>query len=104
MEQITAEQFQAADGVGDWRADGDVAQTRYRIPTFTDGARFVVAVAELADAMDHHPDVDLRYGAVSIRLTTHDAGGLSDRDVQLARRIAEAAHKAGLEADPAGAA
>lgn len=100
MQRITAQQFLAADGVGDWRADDAEARTRYRIPSFMLGARFAVAIAELADAMGHHPDIDLRYGSIGIRVTTHDAGGLTERDVQLARQISAAARDAGLDVEP----
>lgn len=99
MQPITAQQFSDTDGVADWRAADGAAHVRYAIPTFADGARFVVTVAELADALHHHPDVDLRYGKVDIRLTTHETGGLSDRDVELAQRISAAARAVGLQAE-----
>jgi pterin-4a-carbinolamine dehydratase len=56
----------------------------------------VVEVGALADAADHHPDVDLRYPSVTVRLTTHDAGGLTAKDVALARRIDAAARHQGI--------
>jgi 4a-hydroxytetrahydrobiopterin dehydratase len=58
-------------------------------------------VGELADAANQHPDVDLRRAGVHVRLLTHELPGLSDRDVDLARRISEAARALGLVADPA---
>jgi len=48
---------------------------------------FVNRVAALADAMDHHPDIDIRHSKVSLTLTTHDASGLSARDLTLAEQI-----------------
>lgn len=97
MQPITAQEFRDADGVADWLVIDGAASTQYRISSFTDGARFVLTIAELADAANHHPDVDLRYGAVSIRLSTHDIDGLSDLDLALAQQISEAARDAGLE-------
>jgi 4a-hydroxytetrahydrobiopterin dehydratase len=48
---------------------------------------FVNRVAEIAEAMDHHPDIDIRYSQVALTLSTHDAGGLTERDVSLAGKI-----------------
>lgn len=94
-ERITAEQFLAAAPPG-WTVADDVAGAVYATGTFAAGVRFVVAVGELADAADHHPDVDLRYPTVTLRLTTHDAGGLTTRDVDLAGRIDAAAQRLGF--------
>ena len=54
----------------------------------------------LAKIADHHPDVDLRYGHVDVRLTSHDVGGLGRRDVGLARKVTEAARTLGAQPDP----
>ena len=48
---------------------------------------FVNRVAELAEAADHHPDVDIRYSKVTLTLSTHDAGGLTGRDFDLAGKV-----------------
>jgi 4a-hydroxytetrahydrobiopterin dehydratase len=53
--------------------------------------QFVNRVADLAEAADHHPDIDIRYRKVRLGLTTHDAGGLTTKDFSLARQIDEAA-------------
>lgn len=55
--------------------------------TFAGAIRFVDRVARLADRSWHHPDIDIRYTRVILNLTTHDAGGLTKRDFDLARRI-----------------
>lgn len=55
--------------------------------TFSDflaAIRFVNAVAEVAEAADHHPDIDIRYNKVTLALTTHDSGGLTEKDFALA--------------------
>jgi 4a-hydroxytetrahydrobiopterin dehydratase len=99
-DRITAREFHDSDGVEDWRVLLATAQTLYRTGSFTAGVELVDAIGELADAADHHPDVDLRYGTVTVRLTSHDVGGLSRRDVALARDISDAARELDLVADP----
>ncbi|MFI2101679.1 4a-hydroxytetrahydrobiopterin dehydratase [Isoptericola sp. NPDC019693] len=90
-DSITPRQFAQADGVADWQADDGSAWAVFRSGSFAAGARFVDAIAEIADAVNHHPDVDLRYATVLVRTSSHDAGGLTTRDVDLARRISDAA-------------
>lgn len=65
----------------------DAIRRLYRFPNFRASVAFVGYVAELAEAADHHPDIDIRYSKVTLTLTTHDAGGLTDKDFDLARRI-----------------
>ena len=99
-EQITAAQFQAADGVGDWRVQSGGACTYFRTGSFATGVALVDEIGKLADAANHHPDIDLRYGGVTVRLVTHSAGGLTSRDVALAQQISAAARALGLTAEP----
>jgi 4a-hydroxytetrahydrobiopterin dehydratase len=101
-ERITARQFHEADGVEDWRVVGEGACTYFRTGSFAAGARLVHAIAQLADLDDHHPDVDLRYGGVTVRLITitDDYYGLSERDVDLARQVSAVARELGVPADP----
>jgi 4a-hydroxytetrahydrobiopterin dehydratase len=99
-ERITAGQFYAAAGVEDWRVVFAGACACFRTGSFSAGVALVDAISRLADAANHHPDVDLRYASVAVRLTTHDVGGLSERDVELARQISAAARGLGIPADP----
>jgi 4a-hydroxytetrahydrobiopterin dehydratase len=101
-ERITPRQFHEADGVEDWRVLGEGACTYFRTGSFAAGARLVHAISELAGLDDHHPDVDLRFGGVTVRLITitHDYYGLSGRDVELARQISTVARELGVLADP----
>lgn len=55
-------------------------------PSFPDAIAFVDRLAELAEAENHHPDLDIRYRRVVVRWTTHSAGGITDRDRELAQR------------------
>lgn len=99
-DRITARQFHDSDGVEDWRVILRTVQTLFRTGSFTAGVELVDAIGELAEAANHHPDVDLRYGTVTVRLTSHDVGGVSARDVALARQISAAARELDLVADP----
>jgi 4a-hydroxytetrahydrobiopterin dehydratase len=71
----------------DWQRDGDTIRRELRFPTFPEAIAFVDRVAELAEAADHHPDIDIRWRRVVLRLTTKASHGLTERDIGLARRI-----------------
>ncbi|MGH9382410.1 MAG: 4a-hydroxytetrahydrobiopterin dehydratase [Thermoanaerobaculia bacterium] len=73
----------------DWQAvDREQAIRRtFELPGFRAAIAFVAYVAELAEAHDHHPDIDIRYDKVTLTLSTHSAGGLTDQDFRLASRI-----------------
>lgn len=100
-DRISPEQFHAVPGTADWRTTATGASARFRTGSFTAGVELVDAIGELADAADHHPDVDLRYAEVTVRLTSHDVGGLSERDAALARSISTAARELDVPADDA---
>ncbi|RMH15246.1 MAG: 4a-hydroxytetrahydrobiopterin dehydratase [Gemmatimonadetes bacterium] len=70
-----------------WSRDGDRLVKEYRFDSFRDSIVFVNRVATIADELDHHPDIDVRYDRVSLSLSSHDAGGITDRDLKLAERI-----------------
>ena len=70
-----------------WARRGDTLVKTFTRPTFADGIAFVGRIAEAADAMDHHPDIDIRYTKVTCTLSSHDAGGITQRDLDLAARI-----------------
>jgi 4a-hydroxytetrahydrobiopterin dehydratase len=73
--------------VAGWERRGQEITRTFAFPDFKDAIAFVNRVAALADAMDHHPDIDIRYSKVTLTLTTHDAGGLTGRDFALAQSI-----------------
>ncbi len=75
----------------DWSRDGDVIRKEYTCAGFADAIAFVVRIGFLAEAADHHPDIDIRWRKVTIALSTHDAGGLTTLDLDLATRIDEVA-------------
>lgn len=87
-------------GLADWRLLYRALQTRYRTGDFATGLALVNAIGAVAEEMDHHPDLDLRWGHLNIRLWSHDVGGVTGRDVRLARRITDLAAAAGVRAAP----
>ncbi|MDQ3656903.1 MAG: 4a-hydroxytetrahydrobiopterin dehydratase [Chloroflexota bacterium] len=99
-ERISPQQFHEADGVEDWRVLFGGACTHFRTGSFAVGVALADAIGRLADAANHHPDVDLRDEGVTVRLRTYDIDGLSERDVTLAQQISAAARELGVLADP----
>ena len=74
-----------------WTRKGEAIAKTYSFARFGDGIAFVGKVAEIADGMDHHPDIDIRYTDVTFALSTHSAGGITQLDLDLAGRIEGAA-------------
>jgi 4a-hydroxytetrahydrobiopterin dehydratase len=72
-----------------WSREGDALTRTVKAPTFLDGVTLVQRVAEAAEAMNHHPDIDIRYTSLTFTLSTHSEGGLTTNDLDLARRIDE---------------
>jgi 4a-hydroxytetrahydrobiopterin dehydratase len=70
-----------------WSRRGDVLMKTFTWPTFADGIDFVQRIARAADAVDHHPDIDIRYTKIVCSLSTHDAGGITNADLALAATI-----------------
>ena len=70
-----------------WNKDGNAIAKEYKFPNFRAAIVFLNRVAGLADDMNHHPDIDIRYDKVKLRLSSHDAGGVTDRDLKLARAV-----------------
>jgi 4a-hydroxytetrahydrobiopterin dehydratase len=99
-DRINSRLFHESEGIEDWRVLYGRAHAYFRTGSFARGVALVDAIGVLADAADHHPDVDLRYAGVTVRLVSHDIDGLSTRDVNLARQISAAAHELDVPADP----
>ena len=70
-----------------WSRKGNILTKEYRFTSFRDSIVFVNRVAGLADALDHHPDIDIRYDHVLITLSTHSAGGITEKDLSLAEQL-----------------
>ena len=88
MSQLTDDQIrQALDSLPGWTRDGDAITRTYEHPDFRTAMAFVRYVAEVAEKQGHHPDIDVRYNKVRLAVTTHDAGGLTEKDLDLARTV-----------------
>jgi 4a-hydroxytetrahydrobiopterin dehydratase len=99
-ERISPRQFHEADGVVDWRMLANEVGAHFRTGNFATGVAFVELIGKLADDANHHPDLDVRYAGVTVRLMTHEVDGLSQRDIDLARQISAAAWTLGVASDP----
>lgn len=87
MKKMTPAQIESAlKEVPAWSEVSGAIQRTFQFPTFMDSMRFVNAVAERAEADQHHPDVLIRYTKVTLTLSTHDAGGITKKDFALAKR------------------
>ena len=82
-----AEIAAALEALPGWLREEDVIAKDFDCGSFPAAIAFVVRVAFLAEKANHHPDVDIRWKWVRIALTTHDAGGLTNRDLDLAAEI-----------------
>ncbi|HEX9249899.1 MAG TPA: 4a-hydroxytetrahydrobiopterin dehydratase [Gemmatimonadaceae bacterium] len=78
-----------------WSRRGDAITKTFQFRNFLTGIGFVSAVAKAADAADHHPDIDIRYTKVTCTLSTHSAGGITQKDLDMARKIDLAQEKVG---------
>jgi 4a-hydroxytetrahydrobiopterin dehydratase len=81
----------ALSGRPGWSRDGNAIRTSYERASFPDAIAFVVRIGYLAEAADHHPDLDVRWRTVHVILSTHDAGGITGKDFDLAQQIDAAA-------------
>jgi 4a-hydroxytetrahydrobiopterin dehydratase len=78
---------EALSRLSGWELEGSRIRKSYTFPDFKGSMAFVMRVALCAEAMDHHPDILVSYSRVTLTLSSHDAGGITDRDFALARRI-----------------
>ena len=70
-----------------WDRDGDTLVKVVKGKNFVTALAWVNRVGDMAEAADHHPDIDIRWNTVTLRLTTHSEGGLTDKDLALAEQI-----------------
>jgi 4a-hydroxytetrahydrobiopterin dehydratase len=82
---LTEEELtQHMDHLPGWTRDGGSLIKEYHFKRFSQSLQFVNHIAETADAVNHHPDIDIRYDKVRLVLSTHDAGGVTQSDVEMA--------------------
>lgn len=72
----------------DWQEQDAALVREFEFPSFPAAIEFVDRLAELAESENHHPDIDIRYRRVTVRWTSHDKGGITDRDRTMAERTA----------------
>jgi 4a-hydroxytetrahydrobiopterin dehydratase len=82
-----------------WTRDGDALRLRVTAPGFPEAITLVDAVAVAAENADHHPDIDIRWRTVTFSLSTHSAGGITDKDIDLAGTIGTLAQHHGASTD-----
>ncbi|NDZ97665.1 pterin-4-alpha-carbinolamine dehydratase [Streptomyces sp. SID6673] len=88
----------ATEAISDpWRVLADTLYAAYKTGGMVKGGEFVAAIIDAAEAVQHHPDVELRYGSVHLALTTHSANALTEADVALANTISAIAADLGIE-------
>jgi len=78
---------QALRSLPGWRKRRGCLERTFERADFLDALRLVNRVGRLAERLRHHPDIQIRWNRVTFSLTTHDAGGITDKDLELARRI-----------------
>ncbi len=87
-------------GLDDWRWLLGGLHARFATGDFATGLALADAIGDAAEEANHHPDLDLRYPFLAVKLVSHDVGGVTSRDLELAGRISELAAAAGVAADP----
>ena len=88
MKKYSAAQIKTAlAGVPEWKKRGTAIARTFQFKDFPAAIKFVDAVAKLAEQAWHHPDIDIRWNQVTLALTTHDAGGLTEKDFELAKKF-----------------
>jgi 4a-hydroxytetrahydrobiopterin dehydratase len=85
MARLTAKQVETKlAALSEWTQSGGVIQRTFAFPDFVKAMAFVNRVAEEAERVQHHPDIMVRYSKVSLALSTHDAGGITQKDMNFA--------------------
>ncbi len=72
-----------------WRKNGEAIERLFEFPNFVEAMGFVNRIAEAAEAVNHHPDITINYNKVKLTLVSHDAGGITQRDIRMAGKINE---------------
>lgn len=86
-----------SDGNGAWRLEDGKLKRDYRFADFSEAFAFLARVALLAEKSNHHPEIHNSYSKVTLELHSHDAGGVTQRDVDLAQAIGELGRGAGAD-------
>jgi 4a-hydroxytetrahydrobiopterin dehydratase len=88
MEKLTSDQIKTSlASVPDWKQQGDNITRTFQFKDFPGSIKFVNSLADVAEKSNHHPDIDIRWNKVTLALSTHDAGGLTKKDFELAKQF-----------------
>jgi 4a-hydroxytetrahydrobiopterin dehydratase len=88
MPRLSDDQIeQELAGLSAWRRDGDAIGRQFELADFKGSVDFVNRLTPEAEAMNHHPDLEISWNKVTVTITTHSEGGLTGNDFELARRI-----------------
>lgn len=85
--RLTDPEIEQALSTVSWRRDGDRITRSFQLADFRAAMAFVNRVADVAEQLDHHPDISISWNRVGLAVTTHDSGGLTARDFDLARAV-----------------
>jgi 4a-hydroxytetrahydrobiopterin dehydratase len=86
MEKLSEAQVEAKlEGLGNWSELNGAIQRTFQFKDFVESMKFVNTIADLAEQRQHHPDILIRWNKVTLTLSTHDAGGITDKDFDLAK-------------------
>jgi pterin-4a-carbinolamine dehydratase len=86
--KLTVEEIQARlQTLPNWEVDNGMLQRRFTLPSFPATMFFAGAVAHLAEVGQHHPDLNISYNKIAVRFVTHSAGGITDKDFEMAERV-----------------
>lgn len=88
-----AEVSRQLKGLEGWRKQGNFITKTFEFKTFMAGIRFVNDVSQIAETQEHHPDIRIRYTTIKLSIQTHDAGGVTEWDFELARAIESYLHR-----------
>jgi 4a-hydroxytetrahydrobiopterin dehydratase len=86
--RLSADEISAAlQGLPNWSGDADGLRRTVQLPSFRDAVGAINSIADVAEEMNHHPDIDLRWRTLHVSVVSHSAGGVTENDLALARRI-----------------
>jgi 4a-hydroxytetrahydrobiopterin dehydratase len=89
MSEVLDDEAVEAKLPSEWHREGEEIVRTYEFDDYLNGVDFTARVGEVAEEEFHHPEIVLRYGEVEVRLTSHEAGGITDQDIRLAKLFDE---------------
>ncbi len=95
MARLSDEQINQALGkLSGWELRGNAIERKFEFSSFIEAINFVNQIAAIAEDMNHHPDITINYNKVLLALTSHDSGGVTERDIRFAARVNQSSEQA----------